>query len=179
MKIIKLPKTLPSSCCLITKLCLTLCDPVYCSTSGFTVLHYLLEFAKTQFHWGSDAIQPSHPLLPFFLLPSIFSATSSFPVGLLFASVQSLGCIWLFATPWTATRQASLSSTNSQSLLKLMPIESWCHPSISSSVIPFSCLRSFPASGSFLMSQFFASDSQRLLVLQHQSFQWIFRTDLL
>ena len=41
-----------------------------------------------------------------------------------FSSVQSLSCIRLFATPWTATRQASLSITNSQSLLKLMPIES-------------------------------------------------------
>ena len=41
-----------------------------------------------------------------------------------FSSVQSLSCIRLFATPWTATRQASLSITNSQSLLKLMSIKS-------------------------------------------------------
>ena len=41
------------------------------------------------------------------------------------------------------------------------PLTWWCHPTILCSVIPFSCLRSFPASGSFLMSQFFASDSQR------------------
>ena len=40
-----------------------------------------------------------------------------------FSSVQSLSCVWLFATPWTAARQASLSITNSQSLLKLMSIE--------------------------------------------------------
>ena len=39
-------------------------------------------------------------------------------------SVQSLSPVWLFATPWTAARQASLSISNSQSLLKLMPIES-------------------------------------------------------
>ena len=38
-------------------------------------------------------------------------------------SVQSLSCVWLFVTPWTAARQASLSITNSQSLLKLMSIE--------------------------------------------------------
>ena len=38
-------------------------------------------------------------------------------------SVQSLSCVWLFATPWTAAHQASLSITNSQSLLKLMSIE--------------------------------------------------------
>ena len=41
-----------------------------------------------------------------------------------FSSVQSLRCVWLFATPWITARQASLSITNSQSLLKLMPIES-------------------------------------------------------
>ena len=40
-----------------------------------------------------------------------------------FSSVQSLSCVWLFATPWTAARQASLSITNSRSLLKLMSIE--------------------------------------------------------
>ena len=40
------------------------------------------------------------------------------------SSVQSLSCVQLFATPWTAARQASLSITNSQSLLKLMSIES-------------------------------------------------------
>ena len=38
-------------------------------------------------------------------------------------SVQSLSCVWLFVTPWTATRQASLSITNSQSLPKHMSIE--------------------------------------------------------
>ena len=40
------------------------------------------------------------------------------------SSVQSLSRFWLFATPWTGACQASLSITNSQSLLKLMPIES-------------------------------------------------------
>ena len=41
-----------------------------------------------------------------------------------FSSVQSLSRVWLFATPWIAAHQASLSITNSQSLFKLMPIES-------------------------------------------------------
>ena len=61
------------------------------------------------------------------------------------------------------------------------PLSRWCHPTISSSVVPFSsCLQSFPASGSFQMSQFFTSDDQRLeFQLQHQSFQWTPRTDLL
>ena len=77
--------------------------------------------------------------------------------------LSSLSCMWLFETPWTAARQASLSITNSQSLLKLMSIESWCHPTISSSVVPFSShLQSFPASGSFPVSQFFASGGQSI-----------------
>ena len=66
-------------------------------------------------------------------------------------------------TPWTAARKASLSITNSRSLLKLMSIESVRPSTISSSVIPFSsCLQSFPASGSFPMSQFFASGGQSI-----------------
>ena len=49
-------------CCSVTKLCLTLCDPMDCSIPGFPVPYYLLEFAQTHFHWVGDAIQPSHPL---------------------------------------------------------------------------------------------------------------------
>ena len=58
------------------------------------------------------------------------------------------------------------------------PLNQWCHLTISSSVVPFSsCLQFFPASGSFPMSQLFASGGQSQL--QHQSLQWIFRTDLI
>ena len=61
------------------------------------------------------------------------------------------------------------------------PLCRWCHPTTSSSVIPFSsCLQSFPASGSFQIRQLFASGGQSIgeFQLQHQSFQW-FRTDFL
>ena len=51
-----------SRCCLVTKLCLTLCDPMDCSTSGFPVLHYLPEFAQSIVHWIGDSTQPSRPL---------------------------------------------------------------------------------------------------------------------
>ena len=79
------------------------------------------------------------------------------------SSVQVLSRVWLFATPWTAACQASLSITNSQSLLKLMCVESVMPSKISSSVVPFSsCLQSFPASGSFQMSQLFASGGQSI-----------------
>ena len=46
-----------------------------------------------------------------------------FPYGLSFSSIQPLSHVQLFATPWTAARQASQSITNSQSLLKLVSIE--------------------------------------------------------
>ena len=42
------------------------------------------------------------------------------------------------------------------------PLSQWCHPTVSSSVVPFSCLQSLPASGSFQMTQFFASGGQRI-----------------
>ena len=51
-------------CCSVTKSCLTLCDPVDCSTPGFPVLHYLQDFAQTHVHWVGDAKQLSHPLSP-------------------------------------------------------------------------------------------------------------------
>ena len=59
--------------------------------------------------------------------------------------------------------QASLSFTISQSLLKLMSMDRWRHPTISSSVVPFSsCPQSFPASGSFLMSRLSASGGESI-----------------
>ena len=51
-------------CCSVAKSCLTLCNPMDCSTSGSSVLHYLPEFTQTHVHWVGDAIQPSHPLSP-------------------------------------------------------------------------------------------------------------------
>ena len=60
------------------------------------------------------------------------------------SSVQSLSRVWLFETPWTTARQASLSITNSRSLLKLISIESvmpsnhliLCHPLLPPSIFP-------------------------------------------
>ena len=78
-----------------------------------------------------------------------------------FSSV--LSCVRLFATPCTAACQASLSIANSRSLLKLMSISWWCHPTISSSVFLLSShLQSFPTWGSFQMSQLFASGGQSI-----------------
>ena len=54
--------SLPLFCCSVAQLCLTLGDPMDCSTAGFPVLRCLPEFAQTCVHWVGDAIQPPHPL---------------------------------------------------------------------------------------------------------------------
>ena len=67
------------------------------------------------------------------------------------------------ANPWTAPCQASLFFTMSRVCSNSGPLSQWCHPTISSSVIPFSsCLQSFPASESFPMSCLFASGGQSI-----------------
>ena len=85
------------------------------------------------------------------------------------------------APPWTAARQASLSIANSRVYPNSCPLSQWRHPTIPSSVVSFSsCPQSFRASGLF---QWVSSLHQVAKVLefqlQHQSFQWIFRTDFL
>ena len=94
----------------------------------------------------------------------LFLSTYSVPGLYLFSfsSVQSLTHVRLFETAWTAACQASLSPTPGV-YSNSLPLSWWCHPTISSSVIPFSsCLQSFTASGSFPMSQFFASGCQSI-----------------
>ena len=96
-----------------------------------------------------------------------------------YCSVQWLSHVRLFVIRWTAAHQASLSITNSQSLLKLVSCQ-WCHPTISSSVISFSCLQSFPALAVFPVSEFFPLGGQSIgISASASSFQWIFRTDFL
>ena len=96
---------------------------------------------------------------------------SSFPVQ--FSRVR------LFATAWIAARQASLSITNSRVHSNSRPSSRWCHPTISSSVVPFfSCPQSLPASESFPMSQLFAwGDQNPGVSALASSFQRTPRTD--
>ena len=68
-------------------------------------------------------------------------------------------------------------SQTSRACSSSCPLSQWCHPTISCSVIPFSCLQSFPASV-FSSELLFASGGQTL-DLQHQYFQWVFRTHFL
>ena len=101
-------------------------------------------------------------------------------VGLLcimiFCSVQSLSCVWIFATPWTAAFQAALSITNSRSLLKLMSNELVMPSNHLILCCPLLLLPSiFPSIKVFSNESALCHQVAKALELQHQSFQWIFR----
>ena len=82
---------------------------------------------------------------------------------LLSQSVQSLSYVWLPATPSTPWTGLPIHHLTPGACSDSCSLSWWCHPTISSSVIPFSsCLQSFPASGSFPMSQFFTSGGQSI-----------------
>ena len=99
-----------------------------------------------------------------------------------FSSVQSLSCVWLFVTSWTAARQVSLSITSFWSLPKLMSIESvmpsnhliLCHPLLLLPLI-FPSIRVFSNESALCIR--WPKDWE--FQLQYQSFQWIYRTDFL
>ena len=78
--------------CSVAKSCLTLCDPMNCSTPDFPVLHYLVEFAQACVHWVGDTIQPSHPVTLFSSSPQSFPGSESFPGSRFFTwGGQSIG----------------------------------------------------------------------------------------
>ena len=132
--------------------CPTLCDPMDCNPPSSSVLGIfqarMLEMAsRLPFPSIGDFPNPGieSASLSFFLIDVLIIIKSYI------SSVHLLSCVWLFATPWTAACQASLSITNSWSLLKLMSIESvmpsthliLCHPLLLLHPIPPS-IRVFP-----------------------------------
>ena len=79
-------------CCSVAESCPTLCNHMDCSMPGLPVHHHLLEFAQIHVHWISDAIQPSHPLLPSSPPALNLSSMRVFPNELVLApGVQSIG----------------------------------------------------------------------------------------
>ena len=148
-------------------LCLTLCDTMDCSMPGFPVLHCLKQFAQTPVHWVDDAIQPSYtlsfPSSPAFNLsqhqglfqwiwPLCIRRPKYWHFSFSISSVQLLSQLTL-PPLWTAACLASLSITNY--LLELLH-------SFQVNLLQSSCLQSFPASGSFLIGQFFTSSGQNI-----------------
>ena len=103
--------------------CLTLCDPM-------TVAHQAplsMGFSRQEY-WSRLPCSPPgdfpYPGIKSMFLMSPALAGGSFTTSTTWELVQSFGHVWLFATPWTAAQQTSLSITNSWSLLKPMSIES-------------------------------------------------------
>ena len=115
------------------------------------ILYYGRFQTSTKVEWYYDAFSEKSRLFPLHLLPQVTIVA------------QSLSHVRPWATPWTAAFQTPLSSTVSQSLLRLMSIES---VTLSNHLIlccPFSsCPQSFPASGSFPVSWLFASSGQSI-----------------
>ena len=88
-----------------------------------------------------------------------------------FSSVQSLGHVWLLVTPWIPVPRPPCPSPTPGVHSNSHPSSQWCHPAMSSSVIPFSsCPQSLPASESFPMSQLFAWGGQSTRVSALASF---------
>ena len=78
------------------------------------------------------------------------------------SSVQLLTFVQLFATPWTVARQVPCPSSTPGACSNSCPSSWWCHPTISFSVVPFSYLQSFPASGHFPISRLFTPGGQSI-----------------
>ena len=121
--------------------------------------------------WSPIICQPLQRLVPTYQKTVVF-ATFDISSG-------QLSYVWHFGPHGLQHARPPCQSLTPRVYSNSCPLSPWCHPTISSSGVPFSsCLQSFPASGSFPVSQFFASGGEGLeFQLQHQSFQWIFRTD--
>ena len=82
---------------------------------------------------------------------------------MIISSIQLLSHVWLFAIPWIAAASLPCLSPTPRACSNSCPLSWWCHPAISSSVVPFSsCPQSLPTSGSFPMSQLLAWGGQSI-----------------
>ena len=145
-----------------------------CSTPGFLVHRQVLELAQTHVHGVGDAIQPSYPLSS--PSPPAFSLSQHQGLSQWISSLYQVDKV---LEPQLQHQFSSVHFSHSIVSDSLQPhgmqharppcpsptprassnicsLSWWCHSTISSSVVPFSfCLQSFPASGSFLVSQFY------------------------
>ena len=167
-----------------TQSCLTLCDPMNRSTPGLPVHHNSQSLLKLM---SIELVMPSNHLilcLPLLLLPSIFPSIRVFSnESVLFISLFLLSASRLRATASSISSVQFSHSVVSDTLrphglqhARLLcpsptpevypnscPFSRWCHPTISSSVVPFSSRpQSSPVSGSFLMSLIFISGGQSI-----------------
>ena len=139
------------------------CDPMDYSPPGSSVHGIfqarILEWVAIPFSRGSS--WPRDRTRVSCNAGRLFTDWATRELAFKFSSVQYLSRVWLFATPWIAAHQASRPSPTPGVHSNSCPLSRWCHPAISSSVIPFSsCPQSLPASESFPMSQLFTWGGQ-------------------
>ena len=108
----------------VAQSCLTICDPMDCSTPGLPVHHQLPEFTQTHVHWVADAIQQSHPVIPFSSHLQSFPASESFQMSQFFASGgQSIGVsasvLPMNIQDWFPLRQSGWISLQSKGLSRV------------------------------------------------------------
>ena len=192
-------------CC---KSCPTLCNPMNCSTPGFPVLHHLPEFAQIHIHWVCDAIQPFHPLSPSSPSALNLSqhqgrfqwVGSSHQVAEVLAlQLQHPSFQWIFRIDFLSVQFSRSEVSNSCNPMdcsmpgfpvhhQLLELAQTHVHGVSDAIQPSHPLSS-PSLPTFNLSQhqglfwWVSSSHQEAKVserqLQHQSFQWIFRTDFL
>ena len=98
-----------------------------------------------------------------FLKLHVYQIQTNHPEPTFFSSVQSLSYVQFSVMPWLQKAMPPCPPWTPGVYSDSSPLSWWCHPTILSSVIPFSsCLHSFPASGSFPMSQLFALGGQSI-----------------
>ena len=141
---------------IIWYLSLSYCTLVWKSLGSFMLLHMALFHS---FLW----LFSNGVILHSMCVPSSLSISLLTGISDEIRSVQSLSRVWLFEITWTAGHQTSLSIANSRVHSNSCPLSQWCHPAISSSVVPFSsCPQSLPASESFPVSQLLAWGGQSI-----------------
>ena len=157
---------------------------------SLTTLSYCYSYSYSYInpHWNSHFLIKSflllltcHEKVFFNNFPSKILSAAKF-IQYAISSVQSLSCVRLFATPWIAAHHASLSITNSWSLPKLMSIESVMPSSHLILCRPLLLLPPNPSQHQSLFQWVNSSHEVAKVLefqLQHQSFQWTPRTDLL
>ena len=163
--------------------CPTLCDPMDYTVSGVLQAR-ILEWVSLSLLQGIFPTQGQNPGLlhcrQILYQLSHQGSPKDYESPQINCCCCSVSHVWL-CNPMDCSSQAFCPSLSPRVCSNSCVLSWSCHPTVSNSVIPFSSWpQSFPASGSFPMSQLFVSGiSAKVLELQHQSFQWIFRVAFL
>ena len=147
-----------------SKQCQNACKWITCGSHFLSFLYFFFFFLyksslTSSYHSGS--LSTSNFVVTF--LSIHWSPSSRNAKCPQFSSVQSISLVLVFVTPWLQHARPPCPSPNPGVYSNSSPLSRWCHPTISSSVVPFSsCPQPLPASGSFPMSQLFTWGGQSI-----------------